>query len=329
MPSMNQGAVDLNLLAAFGALLDARSVTGAARRMGLGQPAMSAALARLRELFQDPLLIRSGGEMLPTPRALDLEPGVKAAMQQIQRVLDAGGGFDPARSRRRFTLAAMDYAALVLLQPLLRLLAEHAPGVDLRVQNLDKDAIAEQLDRGDVDLALGVFRALPKRTLAQPLFDERFVGLARRGHPALRGGRIELGRYATTPQAVMTNRRDETGCADEVLRARDLKRRVALTVPHILLLPFVVAGTDLVCGFPSRLAPLASRAASVEVFDLPMRMDTWTVSSLWAERAQADGPGRWLRALVLEAAQALPALAPAEERLPHHRKRLRRGRRVA
>lgn len=83
MPSMNLGAVDLNLLAAFGVLLDARSVTGAARRMGLGQPAMSAALARLRELFQDPLLVRSGGEMLPTPRALDLEPGVKAAMQQI------------------------------------------------------------------------------------------------------------------------------------------------------------------------------------------------------------------------------------------------------
>lgn len=288
---------DLNLLRVFEALLAEGSVTGAARRLGLGQSATSSALARLRAACGDELFLRTPQGMRPTARAQDMAPGIALALAELRRTLESGGRFVPARAERRFTLASSDYTTAVLLPPLLNRLGREAPGVDLRVIGFDKDDIARLIERGEVDAALGVFPAPPGGAVVTRLYAESFVGVARIGHPALRRGRIGIDAFCTWPHALITTRRDASGAVDQALRETGRARRVAVTLPHMLCLPPLLAASDMLSTVPLRLTRMQG-VTGLAHFRLPVTLAGWEVQMLWPARARADAGAAWLRGVI-------------------------------
>lgn len=294
---MNLRDIDLNLLAAFEALMAEGQVTRAARRMGVGQPAMSDALRRLRVLFGDALLVRAAGGMQPTPRALALAGEVAPLMARLRAVMGAEVAFAPGEAQNAFTIASTDYTTLVLLPPLMARLRVEAPGIDLRVRGYDKDQVGGLLERGEIDVALGRFDDPPPGSVRTVLFRERFVGLARAGHPALAG--MDVRAFAGAAHALVSVRGDARGAVDAALAGAGLRRRVALVVPYMLLLPEVLRGGDLIATLPERAARLADGLVQ---FDLPVAVPDFPVEMLWNPAARADRATGWLRQMLVQVA---------------------------
>ena len=291
---MDLQRTDLNLMVAFEALMAERSVSAAAFRLGLSQPAMSGALSRLRVLFSDELLVRAGRTMLPTVRAAQLEAQVTTALQQLRAALTPPEAFDPASSRRGFSLSGGDYASMVILPHLASRLAHAAPLVDLRFRFVEKDVIPGLLDTGALDLALGVYPRAPKRFCVQSLFEERFVCVARRRHPALRAG-LTLDTFVSLPHLLVTERGDARGAVDEALARANMTRRIKLTVPHVLAVPLVLAGSDMIATVGARAGREFARSAEIDVFDPPLALPAWRLSMLWTRQKAGDLGLAWLR----------------------------------
>lgn len=254
MKSINLGAIDLNLLIAFEALLEQRSVTKAAEQLQIGQPAMSAALSRLRVLFEDELFVRLGRQMQPTLKAQAIAPGILAALQQIRQTITASQTFEPTSSDRTFAIGSSDYTSFALVPSLLELSHQTAPFINFRMIGFEKDSIGHLLEQGAIDVALGVFPNPPRQTQWEPIFEERFVGIARQGHPALQQGTMSLETFAQLSHALTTLRRDATGAIDKALNEQNLERRIAFITPHRMVLPFAIASSDLVAALPQRIA---------------------------------------------------------------------------
>jgi DNA-binding transcriptional LysR family regulator len=295
---------DLNLLVAFEALYAERSVTAAARRQGIGQPAMSAALARLRRLFDDDLFVRVGTGMQPTPRAEALGPPIAQALHALRASVLSEATFDPATSTRRFTIAASDGISMVVMPRAITLLRREAPGVDLRIIALDKQDAPALLETAQADLVLGTIRRPAQRLVTTTLYRERFIGIARIGHPLLAADAIGLDAWLSWPHALFTLQRDQRGEIDDVLARRGRARRVGLSVAHLLTLPALLAATDLLAAVPSRLAPMLCGSA-VATFPLPLPTDEWRVMMLSAPSMRRDKGRLWLRDLVRRAASGL------------------------
>lgn len=295
MESIDLSTIDLNLLVAFEALIEERSVTLAAQRLHLGQPAMSAALGRLRIVFEDELFIRIGREMQPTSKATEITSGILAALNQIRQTLEASQVFDPSISSRRFAIGSPDYTSYVLLPSLLEFCAQNAPQLDFRLIGYEKDSVGELLKQGAIDVALGVFPTPPQQTHHVALFQERFVGIARQGHPSVERGTMSLETFASQPHALVTLRRDTTGEIDRLLAQYHLQRRVALTTPHMLALPAILAATNLIATLPDRVAVQLARLHNLKRFELPVETETWTVSMLWSKLSDQDASNSWLR----------------------------------
>lgn len=298
MKSIKLSEIDLNLLVAFEALFEERSVTAAAQRLYLGQPAMSAALGRLRILFNDELFLRMGREMQPTSKATAIAPGVFAALHQIRQTLQASQAFDPTSDQRDFAIGSTDYTSFVVVPKLMAYCHQVAPKLNFRMIGFEKDSVSELLEKGVVDLALGVFPNPPRQTSCASLFQEYFVGIARKNHPAMIQKPLSLDVFATLSHVLVTVRRDTIGEIDRALETHNLKRRIALTVPHMLVLPSIIASSDLVAAIPSRTASYFSKLDNIEVFELPLEMQPWTVSILWSKLADQDDANSWLRQTV-------------------------------
>lgn len=301
---MTLHGLDLNLLVAFDAIRETRSVSLAAAQLGLRQPAVSGALGRLRKLFGDELFVRAGGEMQPTPKALQIAPAVAAALAQLRQTLAPSLAFDPADSAQIFTIASTDYTTTVLLPPFLEALEREAPEARLRVVGYDKDDIGALIDRGAIDLALGVFQKPPERSVRQRLCTERFVGVARSGHPALTDGAMALDAYLGQRHALVSVRRDAVGEIDRVLAERGLSRRIVLTLPHMLALPALLASSDLVTALPGRIAARLTHAGLVS-FPLPLPLPVWRIEMLWNPQARNDPANAWLRSRISAIAAGL------------------------
>src|SRR5262249_47428367 len=186
--NVNLASIDLNLLVAFEALLAERNVSRAAQRVGLAQPSMSHALTRLRVLFGDELFVRTPREMKPTPRALDLAAPIADALEQVRRAFEPTSTFDPRASDRRFRVAGSQYVDFVLGVLLVPMLMRAAPRACFEALHKDETEAIQLLDTGVIDLAIGRFTDAPKRLRAAPLYEERWVCIARRDHPGLRDG---------------------------------------------------------------------------------------------------------------------------------------------
>ncbi|YAF96911.1 MAG: LysR family transcriptional regulator [Nodularia sp. CChRGM 3473] len=305
MGLIDLSAIDLNLLVAFEVLFEERSVTAAAQRLYLGQPAMSAALARLRLLFQDELFIRIGREMQPTAKALEIAPGIRDALQQIRQTLAASQIFNPATSKSTFTIGSSDYTSYVVMPKVLELCRQIAPNIDFRLIGFAKDCVGELLEQREIDIALGVFQNPPKQTIQMPLFAEHFVGICRRGHPIMTQDAITPETFANLLHALFTIRRDEVGEIDQVLTQYNLQRRVVLTTPHLLVLPEIISSSDLVTAVPSRLVKSFAYRGTLEIFEIPVKTEPWMISMLWSKLTDQDQANIWLRQMLKSVCQGI------------------------
>jgi len=305
MKSINLAAIDLNLLVAFEALLDQRSVTKAAEQLQIGQPAMSAALSRLRILFDDELFVRLGRQMQPTLKAQAIAPGILTALQQIRQTVTASQTFEPSISDRTFTIGSSDYTSFVLMPPLLEFSLQNAPSINIRMIGFEKDRIGDLLEQGEIDVAVGVFPNPPRQTQWEPIFAERFVGIARQGHPAIQQGTMSLEAFAQFPHALTTLRRDTVGAIDQALSEKNLARRVVFTTPHMMVLPFAIASSDLVAALPQRIALRLASVCNLTMFELPVKTKSWMVSMLWSTLSDQDEANRWLRNTIKAIAQKI------------------------
>jgi DNA-binding transcriptional LysR family regulator len=306
---MNLTALDLNLLVVLRALLVERSVTRAARRVGLSQPATSHALSRLRDALGDPLFVRSGRELVPTPRAEGLRDALDDALGRLERALDAPRPFEPRRATRTFTIGTSDYASFVLLPALLARLASAAPGIDLRVRDLGSRSVVDSLSGDELDLAIAVLGPARRPGLrVEQLFTDRFACLIRRDHPRVRD-ELTLERFVELPHAFVAPRGTRGGAVDDALRARGLERRVALLLPNFLVAPHVVARSDLVVTLGERIARTFAEELPLRVLAPPLPLPPFTMSAVWHDRFEGDGAHAWLRGQVLDAATEIEASA--------------------
>lgn len=300
---MNIAALDLNLLVVLEALLDKRSVTKAAKQVGLSQPALSSALGRLRAAFDDPLFVRANAGMLPTPRALELEPELRLAMSSLRRVVTPGA-FDPAAARITFRVATGDYAVLLLLPPLLRVLERRAPSVSLAVTPIAANPIA-RLEDGSSDVVIAPFLHPSAHVEVDVLFDDGFVCAVRKGHRAARG-RLTLARFARLGHLLVSPEGEGVAYVDHVLAQAGFQRTVIARVPHFSVAERLLAASDLVATLPSRLVAQMSRASVVSVRP-PFDTKRFVMNAAWHRRTLASAAHRWFRALVLEVASGLGA----------------------
>jgi DNA-binding transcriptional LysR family regulator len=302
---MSLGGIDLNLLVALDALLDARSVSAAARRLNLSQPAMSAALARLRRRFDDELLVRAGRDYELTPLARDLLPEVQHAVRLLSRALRLEDQFDPMTSERTFRLSMSDYAISVVHEPLLRLIAAAAPGVRLTIDGLGADIRSSDKVLVDFDALIAPL-GFGFPGASRPLWRDRMVLMAARHHPRLEDGRFTVETLAEVPHAVASFGPGVLTPADRVFGELGITRHVALQVHGFLPLPFVIAGTEMVAVVPERLARMHVREDGPVVVVEPPFDPVILPEGYWFGRDRLSDPAhRWLFARFDELAEEL------------------------
>jgi DNA-binding transcriptional LysR family regulator len=302
MNAVNIANVDLNLLVVFDALIAEGHATRAAERIGLTQPAVSHALNRLRALFGDPLFVRSPRGMVPTSAALEAAPAIRSILEQVEAVLRGGQVFDPEESTRQFVLGLSDYAAFVLLPGLTARIERDAPNASLVIRNTSHGVGLSMLEEGSVELIAGNFPAPPSHMCEELLYEEDFVCAGRGSHPAL-ANCLDLGRYLSLRHLQVSTRGDPHGYVDAVLAERGLKRKIAVTIGHFLMAPFLVDSADLVATEPRRLfGPLASRLP-LRLCQPPIDIPPFRVVQAWHARHDSDPGHQWLRRVVREIAQ--------------------------
>jgi DNA-binding transcriptional LysR family regulator len=289
--------VDLNLLVACDALLAEKNVTRAAKRLGVTQSSASHALARLRDLFGDPLLVRSGHAMLLTPRAENLAGRVRDALGRVADLLAERPAFEPKTARLTFTISTSDYGALVVVPRLVERFASRAPGVDLVVRPATNE-VAARLEEGAFDVAIGPITDAPPALVVVRAFDDAFECVVRKGHPKV-GKRLELADFIALPHVVVAPRGLRPSHVDVALSRIGQRRRVGVLVPHFLMAPHVVARSDMVLTLPRRLANIACAALPLVRHAPPIAVDGFTFQLAWHERRQRDAAHAWIRAELL------------------------------
>lgn len=297
MNGIDVSTIDLNLLSVLHALLTEGSVTRAARRLGVGQPATSHALTRLRELFADPLFVRGGRQIVPTPRAEALREPLARLLAEAARLVSHETEFDPARTTRSFTLACPDLLAPALPRVIARLAAQ-APGASLEVAS-PRPEDPRALEDGRVDLALSPTPQDGPGLVVRGLGTVRFAVVARRGHPLVRSGKLGGESWAARPHVLVRTGHGGRHIVGGELERAGFRRRIGLVVPTFLSALVAVAETDLFFTAPRELvAPLAARLDLLLV-EPPIAMAAVPVAAVWHERFHADPASRFLRELVV------------------------------
>ena len=289
---------DLNLLVVFKALLAERHVGRAAKRLALTQSAASHALGRLRSLFADPLFVRHPKGVEPTARALALAPTVADILDRAQSLI-MSPVFDPTLACS-FTIATIDLTLPTVVVPLIERLRRVAPAIDLRVVPLVRDYVAAAFDRQEIDMAILNFPDPPKRLARVPVLKDRYIGIARRGHPGLTKKSLTPKAYAALPHLLFSPRGDAKGIVDEPLtQLSGIRRRVVMTVPHISAVPVIVARTDLVAVIAERIAHLYAAEHDLMLFDPPIRLPEFTISILTSAARAREPALQWLQQQVM------------------------------
>jgi DNA-binding transcriptional LysR family regulator len=286
---------DLNLLVVLEALWAERHVGRAAQKLHLSQSATSHALSRLRTAFDDQLFIRNPRGMAPTPLAVELMPRVAAVLESVRLVASPRGPFDPARLQATLSVAATDHAVLTVIAPALAHIQAAAPGVVLKLGSADGESAMRQLDAGEIDLVLGSgsFAQVP----------QRFVGIARKGHPALvkRGKKLhmELDDFTRLPHILVSPRGDSRGAVDDALELLGHSRQVSVTCPSFLAVPFLVGASQSIAVLAERVALQMQDTAQLSLFELPLALPTWEVFVIRA-RGRANEPAvEWLTQMLI------------------------------
>jgi len=294
MHDLKLSGLDLNLLVVLRALLSERHVTRAAQQLGLSQSATSHALSRLRELYADPLLVRSGRELVPTPRALALLPQLERGLHELAASVQGPAPFDPQLARAQFRIVVDDYTQSLVLPRLLNILQREAPGLDVKAV-AHPNPVGE-VENGNFDLATSPKMAYPSSFSQRLLFRDAFMCMLRRDHPLLaRSKSLTLKRYLELGHLLVAPGGTPGSIVDTELEKRGLSRRVVLSVSSFLVAPFVIAQSDLVSTAPTRLLQALAQHFPIALCKPPLPIAGFDHCLIWHSRFDHDPAHRWLR----------------------------------
>lgn len=290
---------DLNLLRVVVALYDAGSVGRAAQALGMSQPAMSAALARLRKAFGEPLFVRTARGMSPTARAHALATSAREVLSRVADDVLSEATFDPATTATTFTLALSDVGEMVFLPKLLERLQRLTPHAAVRSVSLPPARLEQALESGEADLAIGYFPDLKSNAFFQQrLFTHRFVCLLRADHP-IRGHRLSLDQFVTLGHAVVRAEGRSQEIFEKFLERRKIARRIVLLTPHFMSIPTVIGKSDLVVTLPHVIGLFfAQTGANIKIVEPPLAIPRIELRQHWHRNAQHEPRHKWLRRLV-------------------------------
>ena len=291
---MHISDLEMTQLRLLEAIAETGSLSAAANLVELSQSAASHSLARLRKVSGDPLFVRAGQRMLPTPYGEQLCETARHALQTLRDGLRGPRSFDPSTSSRIFSIYMSEAGQLVLLPKLLAYLREVAPGVRLRVNRVPEDNPGSALELGEVDLAIGHITTMTTGFHGRKLVQEQYVCIACRENLQFRTG-VTLEGYKSALHAIADNSGMAHWIVDRALEVNGIKRQIGLVVPEFLALPFVIHGSNLIATVPKRVADRFSELLPIKVMPLPIKLNHYDVMLLWHERAHEDAANRWLR----------------------------------
>lgn len=292
MRRMDSKRLDLNLLVTLEALLEEQNVTRTASRLNLSQPAISAQLSRLRDLFDDPLLIPAQRGMTPTAKALELLAPLRLALDQARTVVTQRS-FDPLKAELTVAIACTDYLQAAVVMPFVMALRKTAPGVRIAVRNLDGPQLEAQMARGEVHLAIMRPHTAPPGLRTRHLFDERYVLIGRPDHPRLRDG-ITVEDFARLEHVIVSlSGGSFVTPVDNALAALGHRRNVVLSAASFLIVPEIVSQSDFVALVPERL--VRHRAKELRLVDCPLPVEGFAVAMVWHEHSHGHNGQRWIR----------------------------------
>ena len=304
--SVNLASVDLNLFHVLHTVLEERSATGAARRLHVTQSAVSNALSRLRQLFDDPLVVRSARGLVPTPRAEKLAPLIESAMSQLRAAVASDPGFDAATTTQRFAIGCSDAEAVALLPSLAELFARRMPLASMRVVPLEQVSVSSGLERGEIDALIGIQTWVPPECRSVPLYTDDIVAVVRKGHPRIKGQRLSLDDYFETPHAMIALFFDGRESAirraiDKILEKHGRRPRIALSLPQFHMVALATSRTDYIGQMPRRIAEALSRYLPLRILEPPFAMPKLPLVLIWHERTQNDPGSSLFRQAVMDA----------------------------
>lgn len=290
--------MDMKLLAVFNEIYKTRSVSRAGENLGLPQTSVSLALGRLRRRFDDPLFVRTGEGMVPTPRAAALVPQLRQALELLQSATQQQAAFDPSSSTRVFRIAMTDISHLEFLPGVVSKVAKAAPNVRIDVLRITPQT-PRLLEAGDADLAIGYMPELEAGFYQQKLFDEGFACVVRRQHPRI-ADKLTESRFQRERHVVLTAPGTGHELVEQELRRQKAERKVVLSLPTLPGVGNLLASTDLIATVPGRVAQTLMKIARVKALPPPYRFPNFSIKQHWHERYQQDPANRWLRSLVAD-----------------------------
>ena len=308
MTTVDITSMDLNLLVVVATVLEEESATRAAARLHVTQSAVSSALRRARDAFDDPLVVRRAHGLTPTARGAALLPGLRAWIEEARRLVSDTASFDPTRTERTFTIACTDAIALVLLPGLVRALEKAAPSAKLRMLTLDRLLADAPLERGECDLLVGTPPVVPPNHRAEAVYEDRLVTLVRRGHPC--GSRLTLHDFASLPHAELALFGRPYDAIDVVLARAGRARTVKFLLPHFAALPLVLAESDAIATVGERVARSFARTHSLRWLATPIALPALSIRQVWHERSSSDPGAVFLRRMVRDVAALTAPRSP-------------------
>jgi DNA-binding transcriptional LysR family regulator len=256
---------------------------------------MSSALGRLRRQLGDPLFVNTRAGMLPTPRALELAPSLTDALAMVRRALNGREAFDPRRTARTLRIYMTDVGETVLLPALMRHLNQQSPQLRLETAQLPAGELAVRMETGDIDLAVGYLPQLRDKIRRARLFEERYVCMTRPEHALGRRGALTLKEFLSARHVLISSMGSGHQQLERALAEHGVEQNVALRVPHFVVIPLIVAGTDLIVSLPGHVADVWARLVKIKVHPLPISIPSFDVSLYWHPRVENDSANRWLR----------------------------------
>lgn len=299
---MHISRVDLNLFIVFEAIYVEGSVTRASQKLSLTQPAISHALGRLRQLFDDPLFVRQGHTMVSTPLARSIIEPVRRSLRGFEVTLDGLDRFDPATTQKQFTLALRDVLESTVLPPLMMRVTQHAPQASIAASQVERRELEGELAAGTLDCAIDVLLPLSTDILHKRIVMDKIVVVARQGHPNV-NGELDLAAYLAADHVLASSRRRGPGLEDFELSRLGLQRRIKLRCQHYFAACRVVSQTDLLLTMPERYARVASQQFGNQILPLPIEMPAFDMYLYWHANVDNDPANCWLRQQLADVVQ--------------------------
>jgi len=292
---------DLNLLHAFKLLMEERSVSRAAKKMFISQPAMSHILQRLRNQLDDPLLVKTTAGMQPTVRAEELLEPVKTVLNEIQQLIRSPGKFSPMSSQRRFLIATSDYVEFTLLPRFIELINKSGPNIEIHVRQPINNQQITSIYEEDIDIVIGfdAVLKLPSYFRREKLFSDKIVCITRQEHQSIIGNEVSFEQFISSRHMLISPTGTGKGLIDDYLAARGMARKISLVIPNFLAAPWILANTDLLLSLPLRIAQQFIRLAPLKILPIPIDLPIYNLVMIWHPRQEKEPDHQWLRSEIL------------------------------